>query len=146
MSKANIKDLSRFHVSAPKTEKTDTGLFPIKKANKQVRRAEFDPEGMKAIEDLLAIYNGDRKRLAAAMGGTSSLVSAWFNGKRIKKTYVKLARFLTAEWKAAHAPKIKLKAKVHSAVITLSNEHQDDFRDAVVGAGGTYHIVEYPEV
>lgn len=105
-----------------------------------------DPNGLKVIDELVSLV-GSKKDACRVLGMSNSGLNEYQRGDvPIKKTYADLARYIIADIKAKNQPKVKLVAKIHTAVITLGNEHRDDFKAAVESVGGQYSVLEYPEM
>lgn len=102
-----------------------------------------DPEGLAVMNELVEL-KGSLKAAADSLHMNTTNFSLWKRGEPIRKAYAELARFVIAEHKAKIAPKIVLQPKQHTAIVTLSNEHKDDFRAAVESVGGQYTILTYP--
>lgn len=134
MNKTAIQNLARISQPTPP---------PVAKKQQQKRTHIVDIAGLKIINDLVEIL-GSVNATGKALGVAPTNLNAWRNGEPVRQCYTKLAAYIIAEEKAKRAPKIVLKAQQHTAVVTLSNEHEADFRQAVESVGGQYTLLSYP--
>lgn len=146
MNKTAIQNLAKIsHKPATQDNQLELpGSAEKAKRAAYVKTFDFDPQGLKKIDDLFIETGWSRKEVADNLGVNPSAISGWRSGKPVNTVYTKLAQLLIEKHKAAHAPKPILQPKQHTAVITLGNEHQADFKAAVESVGGQYTLLTYP--